>query len=97
MSNTKEFSHALREKLDDWDYQFDRLIAKVQDIRAELREEAQEKIREFEQHRKELEAKLERIEEHSEDAWEDIKTGIELAWDGLRAGLLAARSEFEDD
>ena len=43
-----------------------------------------------------LEAKLEKLESHGEDAWQDIKAGVELAWDGLKTGLLAARSEFED-
>ena len=55
-----------------------------------------ERLADFKEERKELEAKLEVLESRTEDAWQDIKDGIELAWDGLKTGLLAARSEFED-
>lgn len=97
MSEKKDFVASVRQKLEDWDYQRDRLMARVDDLSHELREEAEEKLADFKEQRKELEAKLEVLESRSEDAWQDIKDGIELAWDGLKTGLLAARSEFEDN
>ncbi|MED5388535.1 MAG: hypothetical protein VX793_06760 [Pseudomonadota bacterium] len=96
MSEKKDFADSIRQKLEDWDYQLDRLSARLDDLRDEWRAEANQKITDFKARRDELEAKLEKLEGHGEDAWEDIKSGIELAWDGLKTGLLAARSEFED-
>ncbi|KGD65829.1 hypothetical protein Y5S_01053 [Alcanivorax nanhaiticus] len=96
MSEKKDFIESLRQKLEDWDYQRDRLAARISDLSQEWREEAEEKLADFKEERKELEAKLEVLESRTEDAWQDIKDGIELAWDGLKTGLLAARSEFED-
>ncbi|MCK0152459.1 hypothetical protein MWU49_01980 [Alcanivorax sp. S6407] len=96
MSDKKDFVESVRQKLEDWDYQRDRLAARIEDLSQEWREEAQEKLADFKEQRKDLEAKLEVLESRSEDAWQDIKDGIELAWDGLKTGLLAARSEFED-
>ena len=78
MTDKKDFADSIRQKLEDWDYQLDRLTARLGDKRDAL------------------EAKLEKLESHGEDAWQDIKAGVELAWDGLKTGLLAARSEFED-
>lgn len=96
MSEKKDFVESVRQKLEDWDYQRDRLAARIGDLSHEWRDEAEEKLANFHEQRKELEAKLEDLESRSEDAWQDIKDGVELAWDGLKTGLLAARSEFED-
>ena len=96
MTDKKDFADNIRHKLEDWDYQLDRLTARLGDKREEWRSEAKQKIAEIQDRRDELEAKLEKLESHGEDAWGDIKAGVELAWDGLKTGLLAARSEFED-
>ena len=96
MTDKKDFADNIRQKLEDWDYQLDRLTARLGDKREEGREDAKQKIAEIQDRRDELEAKLEKLESHGEDAWDDIKAGVELAWDGLKTGLLAARSEFED-
>ncbi|MQX53972.1 sll1863 family stress response protein [Alcanivorax sediminis] len=96
MSEKKDFVDSVRQKLEDWDYQRDRLAARIGDLSHEWREEAEEKLSEFNEQRKEFEAKLEDLESRSEDAWQDIKDGLEIAWDGLKTGLLAARSEFEN-
>ena len=96
MTDKKDFADNIRQKLEDWDYQLDRLTARLGDKREEWHEDAKQKIAEIQTRRDELEAKLEKLESHGEDAWDDIKAGVELAWDGLKTGLLAARSEFED-
>ena len=95
MSEQKEFIEYMRQKLEDWDYQRDRLMARIGDLRDEWQQDAKERLADFEARRKELESDLKRLEEQGEAAWEDLKDGVELAWDGLKTGLLAARSEFE--
>ncbi|MZR61767.1 hypothetical protein [Alcanivorax sp. DP30] len=97
MSEKKDFIESVRQKLEDWDYQRDRLAARINDLSHEWKDDAEKRLEEFKVQRKELEGKLEVLESRSEDAWQDIKDGVELAWDGLKTGLLAARSEFEDD
>ena len=96
MSDKKDFIESVRQKLEDWDYQRDRMVARLGDLSHEWREGAEAKLDDFNAQREELEARLEVLESRGEDAWQDIKDGIELAWDGLKTGLLAARSEFED-
>lgn len=96
MTDKKDFADSIRQKLEDWDYQLDRLTARLGDKRDEWRAEAKQRIADIEERRDAMEAKLEKLESHGEDAWQDIKAGVELAWDGLKTGLLAARSEFED-
>lgn len=97
MSDKKDFTARARQQLEDWDYQLDRLTARLNDLRDEWREDAKEKIAEMKHRRKEFENKLERLESHSDDAWDHIKTGLELAWDGLKTGFLAAKNEFDEN
>ena len=95
MSDKKDFTARARQQLEDWDYQLDRLSARLNDLRDEWRDEAREKLNEMKGRRSEFEEKLERLESHGDDAWDDIKAGLEIAWDGLKTGFLAAKSEFE--
>jgi len=97
MSDKKDFTARARRQLEDWDYQLDRLSARLNDLRDEWRDEAREKLNEMKGRRSEFEEKLERLESHGDDAWDDIKAGLEIAWDGLKTGFLAAKSEFEDN
>ena len=97
MSDKKDFTARARQQLEDWDYQLDRLSARLNDLRDEWRDEAREKLNEMKGRRSEFEEKLERLESHGDDAWDDIKAGLEIAWDGLKIGFLAAKSEFEDN
>ena len=97
MSDKKDFTARARQQLEDWDYQLDRLSARLNDLRDEWRDEAREKLNEMKGRRSEFEEKLERLESHGDDARDDIKAGLEIAWDGLKTGFLAAKSEFEDN
>ena len=97
MSDKKDFTARARQQLEDWDYQLDRLSARLNDLRDEWRDEAREKLNEMKGRRSEFEEKLERLESHGDDAWDDIKAGLEIAWDGLKTGSLAPKSECEDN
>jgi hypothetical protein len=66
-------------------------------MRDELQGKAKERIEEFRGKRRELEGRVAELEKSSERALEDLRDGIELAWDGLKTGFYAARSEFEKD
>lgn len=91
------FIDRIRRQLEDWDYQLDRFEHRVEDLGHELRARAQARVQEFRGKRHELEQRLGELEKASERALEDLKDGIELAWDGLKTGFYAARSEFEKD
>lgn len=97
MPERKEFAQRVRQQLEDWDYQLDRLSARLVDLSHEWRQQARQRLITIRNRRDQLETELTELENHSGDAWQDIKAGIELAWDGLKTGLLAARSEFENN
>ena len=78
MSDKKDFTARARQQLEDWDYQLDRLSARLNDLRDEWRDEAREKLNEMKGRRSEFEEKLERLESHGDDAWDDIKAGLKV-------------------
>ena len=47
MSDKKDFTARARQQLEDWDYQLDRLSARLNDLRDEWRDEAREKLNEM--------------------------------------------------
>ena len=97
MSEKQSFIDRVRQQLEDWDYQIDRFEHRAEDLGKELEGKARAKLQEFRDRRADLEKRLKELEDKSEHALEDMKDGIEIAWDGLKTGFFAARSEFEDD
>jgi chromosome segregation ATPase len=91
------FIEKLRRQLEEWDYQLDRFEHRVGDLSQDLQAKAKSQVAEFRGKRRELEGRIGELEKASERALEDLRDGIELAWDGLKTGFYAARSEFEKD
>lgn len=97
MASHEEYIQKLRNQLEEWDYELDRLEHRVEDLGNEARERAKQKLEDAREYRREVEGKLKKLESAAGEALQDIRDGIELAWDGLKTGFAAARSEFEDD
>lgn len=97
MASHEEYIRKLRSQLEEWDYELDRLEHRMEDLGTEARERAKQKIEDARDYRRDVEGRLKKLESAAGDALQDIRDGIELAWDGLKTGFAAARSEFEDD
>jgi len=94
MNRPSDYLQHLRQRLEDWEYQLDRFQHRMEDISEELRDQARERLAELRQRSEALRAKIADLESRGELALEDIRDGLDLAWDGLRLGLLSARGEF---
>lgn len=97
MPSQHEYVNRLRQQLEDWDYQLDRLEHRVQDLGNDARDRAKQKLADVRRYRADVEARLKKLESAAGDALEDVRDGLEIAWDGLKTGFLAARSEFEEE
>lgn len=97
MSERRDFVQRAKQQLEDWDYQLDRFEHRVEDLARETQDKARALLRDAREQRSKLKDKLDSIESHSEAAWEDIKDGAEIAWDGLKTAYYAAKAEFEKD
>ncbi len=94
MSRRSEYLEKLMAQLEEWKYDIDRLEARLEDFQGEARVKMDKTIADLKAKQKDVEVKLKRIEEAAEDAWHDVKDGLELAWDSLKLGFLTAKSEF---
>lgn len=85
----------LKDRIDDWNAQIDKLSAKVDESDTKARTEYRRRLEDARKKRKELEDKIAAMQQAGEGAWKALKEGIENSWQQLKAGLSKARSEFE--
>lgn len=94
MSSHKAFINKISSQLEKWDYDLDRLEHRVEGISDDLKEQLNKTITELKSSRSALSEKVSEYEQAGEDAVEDIKEGLEIAWDSIKMALLSAKSEF---
>ncbi len=94
MSNRDQYVEKMKAKIDQWNADIDRLEAKAKETAADVRIEHQNEIESIKAQRDQLVGKLEELENASEEAWEDIKTGAESAWVSLDSALKSAVEKF---
>ncbi|WP_031432191.1 sll1863 family stress response protein [Methylomarinum vadi] len=94
MSNRDQYVAKIKAQLDQWNADIDRLEAKAKEAEADVRIEHQKEIEVIKAQRDQLVSKLGEVENASEEAWEDIKTGAESAWNSLDNALKSAADKF---
>lgn len=95
MSMKQAYEKKLRAQLNEWSAEIDKLKAKADKAEAEAQVEYYEKIEELRTMQRDVANKLIELEESSDDAWEDIKAGINSAWDSLDGALKSAAQRFK--
>lgn len=95
MSMKEAYQKKLQARLDEWDAEIRKLKAKADSAKADIQIDYHKQLTSLEAKRKEAADKLAELEEASEDAWVDLKAGVELAWDSLADALNSARSRFK--
>ncbi len=93
--NKDAFVEKLHARLDEWSAEIDKLKAKADKAEAQTRIEYQKQIAELEEKRADMEKKSAKLRGAGEEAWEDIKTGVQNAWDAMEDAFTAARSKFK--
>ncbi|WP_163339045.1 hypothetical protein [Desulfopila sp. IMCC35008] len=95
MKSKEEFIQMLHAKIDEWDTEIDRLSAKAAMVEAESREDYYQQIAEMKAKRSQINEKLEKVRQSGENAWEDLKSGIDLALESMNEALRSAASRFK--
>jgi uncharacterized coiled-coil DUF342 family protein len=94
MPDKDAYVQKLHAKLEEWNAEIDKLKAKADQAEADSRVEYQKQIESLQQKRKDVESKIEEIAEAGEGALEELKSGVQGAWDSMEKALKAARSKF---
>jgi uncharacterized protein YhjY with autotransporter beta-barrel domain len=93
--NRDEFVLKLKEKIDLWNADLDKLQARADLASAEARVKYQQQIEDLKIKRGELEEKMAQLRGASEGAWGDVKAGMEVAWSSMSEALSSAMQRFK--
>jgi hypothetical protein len=89
-----EYQKKIEAQLRRLDVRIKELEARTARAAAEVLIESKEQLRKLRAKREEMADQLERLRNVSEDAWVDLKLGIDTALGELKAALAAAVSRF---
>ena len=96
MSRSRDaFVKKMKAKLDEWNAEIDKLEAQSRQKGAEVQAGYQKRIADVKDKRQKARQKLDKMQGAGESAWEDLKSGVELATDALGDALKSARARFK--
>lgn len=92
--NRDELVRKMHSRLDQWNHEIDRLMAKKEQAESSASEEWHARLDELRGHRDRARQQLQQIEQASESAWGDIKSGAVLAWESVVTAVESALSRY---
>ena len=95
MSVKEEYQQKLQAQLDEWGTEIDKLKTVAEKAKTGLQGEYYKEIEDLRCKQLAAQKKLHELKGSSEEAWEDIKTGVESAWSILGDSLKSAASRFK--
>lgn len=95
MSDKKAYEEKQHAKLAEWRAEIDKLKAKADQASAAMKIEYDRKILDLQEKVVIAEGKLDVLRTASEEAWDDIKQGVESAIHDVGEGFKAAASKFK--
>jgi uncharacterized coiled-coil DUF342 family protein len=95
MSSRDEYVRKMQAKLEEWNAEIDALTVKAGKVTAEVRNEYNEQIELLKARQAEARQKIEELQHAGENAWGDLKSGIELARTAMGEAIDSARSRFK--
>lgn len=95
MGMKESYEDKLQARLDQWGAEIDKLKAEADEADADMKIELYEEIEALRSMQAEASNKLVDLKDASEDVWEDMKAGIENAWDSLGSTVKSLASKFK--
>jgi hypothetical protein len=95
MTKRDDYVRKMHTRLDEWNADLDRLTAKADLIKVQARAEYQKQVQDLRLKCDDAGKKLEEVKRAREDAWEDLKDGLERAWKALGEAFESAKSRFK--
>jgi predicted nucleic acid-binding Zn-ribbon protein len=93
--NKDEYVRKMHAKLDHWNAEIDTLSARMEQVGADTRAEYHKQVEAMRGKREEARKKLDVLQHSSEGAWEDMKAGVEMAWDAIGEAMNSIKSRFK--
>ena len=81
-------------KIDKWNVEINKYQAKASKAKASAKAQLTQELNEIKSKRKVLEEQIADMQRVGEAAWEDVKVGVDLAWESLGEAIQKAKSRF---
>jgi uncharacterized coiled-coil DUF342 family protein len=94
MDDKSAYKQKFEARLKQWAAEIDKLEAKAAEARADARLQYQSQIKELRGKQDEAVEKLQKLSAAQGEAWKDLKSGVESAWDALGKAVQNAASRF---
>jgi uncharacterized coiled-coil DUF342 family protein len=95
MHNHDAYVQKMKAKLDEWNAELDKLSAKADAAEADAKLQYNEQIEGLRKQRDAARQKLEELASARDDAWDDVRQGVESAWEQMRDAFSAALGRFK--
>jgi len=95
MNSKDAYAKKVQAQLDEWDADIKKLKAKADQAGANTQLELQKQIETLSRKRNDAKDRLAELKAAGDDAWEDLKDGLESAKNSLGGALDAAVSRFK--
>lgn len=95
MSTRDEFVRKMHSLLDKGNAEVDALEARAEHAEAGAREAYHKQIAALRAKQDEARARLESLRNAGEGAWQDMKAGVEMAWDAIGEAIESAKSRIK--
>ncbi len=95
MSTKEEYVRKMHSKLDTWSAEINKLSARADQVGADTRAEYRKHIDELHTKKAAAQKHLDELRQTGEGAWEDLKAGMEMAWDAIGEAVDSAKSRFK--
>lgn len=94
--NMKEaYKEKMQAQLDEWSAEIDKLKARARGMEANAQISSMKEIEALRAKRDAAAEKLVQLERAGDDAWQDLKSGVERAWDTLASSVKSASARFK--
>lgn len=95
MSMKENYEKKLQCQLNEWGAEIDKFKAKADQAEADIQLQYYKEIEELRLKQEAARQRLEELHQAGEDAWEDLKAGVESAWLILGESIKQATSRFK--
>lgn len=95
MSTREEYLQKMHDQLDKLNAEIDELAKKAGGLTTEVMQEYRQQMESLQAKQAVVRQKVEELQHAGGSAWNDMKSGIDLAWDALGEAIDSARSRFK--
>ncbi len=95
MEDRKVFINKMAVKLKEWDAEIQKLEAKADTIVADKKLQFKQLIEDLRMKKEETQTRLNEIRDAGNEAWVELKEGVEKSWNTLEGSLKNALNKFK--